>query len=231
MTDLSALAETLRTTLGADIGVGVADPRMPAPPLWPTEEPATTRMIEKRRREFAAGRAAARDAMADLGLPAAAIPMNPDRAPHWPDGLCGSISHCASVAMAVVAQSDCFASIGADIEGDITLEADLWPNIITDEEHRWITLQPDSEHGKLAKRIFSVKEAVHKAQYPLTRHVLEFDAVTITLGANGFHALLPRQIAPNLTSISGRIFCIEELIVSICTIQPVVFDIKVKIPS
>ena len=72
---LVALADALRGLLGPGIGVGVTDPIAPEGALWDTEKPAVARAVPKRRLEFTAGRVAARAAMADLGLPAAAVPQ------------------------------------------------------------------------------------------------------------------------------------------------------------
>ena len=61
-----------------DIGLGIASASDVS--VMPEEEPTLARMVPARRREFAAGRTAARRA---LGR-SVAIPMGPDRAPVWP---------------------------------------------------------------------------------------------------------------------------------------------------
>ncbi|WP_084354168.1 4'-phosphopantetheinyl transferase family protein [Primorskyibacter flagellatus] len=188
MTDLPALAAALRACVGPGIGVGVTDPRGMSAPLFAEEAEATRKMVEKRHREFAAGRAAARAAMAELSLPPVAIPMGADRAPIWPEGLCGSISHCAGAAVAVVAPLDRAATLGIDIEDDTPLDADLWPDILTPQEVDWLMCQPEPTRGRHAKAIFSAKEAVYKAQYPLTGRVLGFDAVFLTPNSTEFQA-------------------------------------------
>ncbi|MEO9651779.1 MAG: 4'-phosphopantetheinyl transferase superfamily protein [Roseobacter sp.] len=211
------LRQSLRKSLGTHVGVGVTDPQHPAPPLWPAEEPATIRMIDKRRREFAAGRAAARAAMADLGLSPAAIPMNPDRAPRWPDGLCGSLSHCATAAVAIVARCEDTPSLGIDIEEDTDLPPDLWPDILTAREHDWLMAQVPSSRGHHAKSIFTAKEAVHKLHYPLSGQVLGFDDVTITLAPHSFWTQLPIGVPGLPEMIYGHIFRAENLLITAIT--------------
>ena len=196
MSDLVALAASLRTVLPPGIGLGVADPRAAPAPLYPQEAASTRRMVDKRHREFAAGREAARAAMADLGLPPTAIPMGADRAPLWPAGLCGSISHSAGAAVALVARRGRAGTIGIDIEDDSPLAPDLWPEILTASELDNLMRAPGATRGHRAKRIFSAKEAVYKAQYPLTERMLGFGDVALSLTRTGFTA---RVDAPDST--------------------------------
>ena len=215
MTDLPALAAALRACVGPGIGVGVADPRGVSAPLFPEEAEATRKMVEKRHREFAAGRAAARAAMAELSLPPMAITMGSDRAPVWPKGLCGSISHCAGAAVAVVAPLDQAATLGIDIEEATPLEMDLWPEILTQVEQDWLMRQPEATRGRHAKTIFSAKEAVYKAQYPLTGRMLGFGDITIKLNPPDFHASLTFDSASLPDMISGHILWVESFVTGV----------------
>ena len=61
--------------------------------LLPPEAQAIDHAVPKRRREFTAGRTAARRACARLGVWAGALPVAADRTPVWPEGVVGSISH------------------------------------------------------------------------------------------------------------------------------------------
>src|SRR5438876_615194 len=58
-----------------------------------------------RRREFTAGRVCARDALQQLGGPRCAILRDPSRAPIWPEGFVGSISHAAGYCVAAAART------------------------------------------------------------------------------------------------------------------------------
>lgn len=215
MTALPALAATLRQSLDACVGIGVADPRAAAPPLWPAEDTATVRMRDKRRREFAAGRAAARAAMADLGLPPTAIPMAPDRAPCWPPELCGSISHCASAAIALVARRRDLPGLGIDIEEDTDLPSDLWAEIMTADERNWLHQQPPSEQGRRAKEIFCAKEAIHKLHHPLTGRMLGFHEVVLTLERRSFRARLPIEASDLPEMVAGKILRADGLVLAV----------------
>jgi 4'-phosphopantetheinyl transferase EntD len=61
--------------------------------LYPEEEAAVGNAVEKRRREFVTARACAREALAQLGLPAQPIPAGPRGEPVWPQGVVCSITH------------------------------------------------------------------------------------------------------------------------------------------
>ena len=97
--ELVALAQALRALLPPGLAIGWSDPTAAAP-LWPGE--ALPGAIPRRQTEFSAGRAAARAAMTSLGFAAAAIPAAPDRAPVWPPGITGSISHSATACLAIL---------------------------------------------------------------------------------------------------------------------------------
>lgn len=207
------LGAALRDMLGPSVGIGVTDPTDSPDDLWADEAAALARAIPKRRAEFAAGRRAARAAMAMLGLPAAAIPQGADRAPIWPAGLTGSIAHCDHACIAAV--STTHISLGIDIEPATPLESDLWDIICTAPERHWIACQPDA--GRAAKQIFSAKEAIYKAQYPITRRVIGFDAVTVSIAPDGGFAVTSPHDLPPLT---GRISEGDGVILSTCIHQP-----------
>ncbi|MDX8349855.1 4'-phosphopantetheinyl transferase superfamily protein [Cognatiyoonia sp. IB215446] len=206
---MEEIRAALQDMLGPDFGVGVTDPRDPADGLWPEETPAVARAVEKRQRDFAAGRRAAREAMSALGVTPAAIPQGNQREPVWPEGLIGSISHCATCCVATVAHTSQHRTIGIDIEPATPLDPDLIPMICTAEEQNWLPAQPDPNLA--AKQIFSAKEAVYKAQFPLTREVIGFKAVTLRFDGANFNAELPA----NLPKCTGSILIREGMILSV----------------
>ena len=99
--DLHALHQELARELGPGVGMACTDVDGDPRELWPQEREAVLKAIPRRQREFAAGRAAAREALTQLGWPAQAIPSAPDRSPVWPEGLVGSIAHTHSTCVAV----------------------------------------------------------------------------------------------------------------------------------
>jgi 4'-phosphopantetheinyl transferase EntD len=203
------IAAVLRAMLGPAVGIGVSNPKDTFDDLWPTERPAIARAIPKRQYEFAAGRRAARQAMAELGIPAQAIVIGDQRAPVWPGGVTGSIAHCDSICIAAISKTH--RSMGIDIEPATPLPADLIPIVCTEQEQAKL---PKTDAGMIAKRIFCAKEAVYKAQYPLTGEVIGFDALSIHFNQDDtFDATLP-----NLPPLHGKLRTQHDLILASVTI-------------
>jgi 4'-phosphopantetheinyl transferase EntD len=186
MTDaLAILALALRAILPAGAGVGAARAGDPAlPPPWPGED-AGEGAVPARRAEFAAGRAAARAALAAAGLPPAAIPRRPDRAPAFPPGLAGSVTHAGGVALAAVLPGA--GGLGIDLEPAGPLPPGVATLILSPAES--LALPP----GPLAPlAAFAAKEALYKAQYALSGQLFGFDGADL-------------RLAPDLTAFTARL--------------------------
>jgi 4'-phosphopantetheinyl transferase EntD len=163
-------------------GVGSADPLTTPPGDLPSGA------VRQRRSEFAAGRWAARHAMQMLGLPALDVPMGADRAPIWPMGLAGSITHTRDACLAAVVQTG---SVGIDLEPENAVQPDLWPTLLDANERAMV-----ADHPALATVMFCAKEAVYKAQYPMTGLLFGFDRLHITLGPATFDARFTADTGP-----------------------------------
>jgi 4'-phosphopantetheinyl transferase EntD len=186
----SAIEAALAQLFPPGVAVAAVVIAADSPPLMPAEAVAVAKAVPARVAEFAAGRLAARRAMAGLGHPAVPIPAGLDRAPVWPKGLAGSISHAGGLAVAAVRRG---LPLGLDLEADAALEPDLWPLVCDAVE---LAALPVAEPGHAARTIFSAKEAVYKAQYPLTGRLVGFDAVMITLHDSHFLARFRRDVGP-----------------------------------
>lgn len=218
MTDRTQLRLDLVRPLFSDaLAVAVADP-MAANPAPMAEETAclSPRAIDKRRREFAAGRHAVRQAMALAGLPPAPVLVGQDRAPIWPEGTVGGITHTASCAIAVAGHIGAVRSIGVDVEEDTPLKEKLLGEICLPGEIAWLNAQADPL--RLAKLIFSAKEAAYKAQYPFSRTVFGFSGMETDwdMATGQFTARFTRAVAPFAVGheISGRFAMGQELIIT-----------------
>lgn len=133
--------------------------------------------------EFLAGRLCARDALERAGLPAFPPGRAEDRAPIWPKGATGSITHCGKIAAAVAASRNMYASIGLDIEAVQTEQAaaHLGPEIMTDAEAS-VARSSGIEPGVAFSAIFSAKETLYKTLYPIARRHFYFaDAECLSL--------------------------------------------------
>lgn len=152
--------------------------------LFPEEAQRMAKAVEKRRHEFALGRRLAREGLARLGVAPVAIPMGADRAPEWPAGIVGSITHTKGWCAAAVARADELSGIGLDVEMAEELAHKLWDSICTPRDLEWLDARPSSERGRLAKAIFSAKESAYKAQYLVTRTYLGFMAMSVEIDAD-----------------------------------------------
>ncbi|MBI3848236.1 MAG: 4'-phosphopantetheinyl transferase superfamily protein [Planctomycetes bacterium] len=153
--------------------------------LRPEEEACLGRSVEKRRREFAAGRACARRALASLGLQDVTIPAGPDRLPLWPPGIVGSITHCDGYCAAAVATSGHIVGLGLDAESIVALEDSLVTLVCLPSETEAVRALHGFTPGEGAKLAFSAKEAAYKCYFPFVHHILEFHDVEVTFTFEG----------------------------------------------
>lgn len=184
---------------GGAVRYAQGDPRLEWQGLLPGEDASVAKATEKRKREFAAGRILSRRAMSELGIAAAAVPAGADRAPVWPSGVAGSISHCEDWCVAAVVRlADGYVSIGVDIEPALSLDDDLVGDICSKDELAWLAMQPAPNRGLLARAIFSAKECAYKCQYPLSRTLLDYHAmsVSIDLATSAFTARFEVNAGP-----------------------------------
>jgi enterobactin synthetase component D / holo-[acyl-carrier protein] synthase len=179
----------LEQILPAEVAVAEAFADDPRGVLFPEEEAVIARAVGKRRREFTTGRACAHAALASLGLQAAALLPGPGGAPQWPSGVTGSITHCPGYRAAAVARTQDVAALGLDAEPDEALPGGVLEMIASGSERAQIRtldgLEPGVPWGRL---LFSAKESVYKAWFPLAQRWLGFDQAEITIEAAGTFA-------------------------------------------
>ncbi len=172
--------DLIRPLFGQEVAVAACDPLGDLPTPFPDELACLSpRAVDKRRREFAAGRAAAHQAMRDLGLSPQPVVIAASRAPVWPAGLIGSITHTQSCAIASVATAGPLRALGIDVEEDTPLKDELQPAICSEREQDWLKKQ-DSP-GQMGKLIFSAKEAAYKCQYAISQSFFGFDGMELEI--------------------------------------------------
>ena len=183
----------------------------PAVKLFPEEEAAIAKAVDKRRREFMTARACARAALARLGLPPAPILPGLRGAPQWPARVVGSMTHCAGYRACAVAHDRDVLTIGLDAEPHDPLpDGVLGAVACGDEQARLAALAIAAPGVSWDRVLFSAKESVYKAWFPLTRRWLGFEhvAVTIAPAAGTFAARLlvegPEVNGAALTAFEGR---------------------------
>ena len=150
--------------------------------LFPGERALMDRALSReRRREFATVRMCARTALARLRVaPAPILPRGgPDpwarQAPAWPDGVVGSMTHCPGYRAAAVARDGDLASLGIDAEAHAPLPAGVIDGVTLPDERRHLArLARSHPHVAWESVLFSAKESVYKAWFPLTGRWLGF---------------------------------------------------------
>jgi 4'-phosphopantetheinyl transferase EntD len=194
--------------------------------LLPEEALAVARAVEKRRREYAAGRACARRALARLGVPPAPLLSGADRAPIWPDGIVGAITHSDGYCAAAVAPSSALRSIGIDAEVNNPLPDGVDRHVLTEAELAWTAEIGAADGINWPTLIFSAKESVYKAWHPLTREWLGYlDAeVTFDRTCRTFSARLlvpvPAVLGAGFEAFHGRFAATSRHVFSTVAMPP-----------
>ncbi|MFG3546214.1 4'-phosphopantetheinyl transferase [Streptomyces sp. NPDC047725] len=151
-------------------------------PLYPEEEALVARAVDKRRREFTAVRSCARRAMRKLGVPPQPVLPGERGAPRWPAGLVGSMTHCDGYCAAVLARADDLASLGIDAEPDGPLPDGVLSAVaLPGEAERLGRLAGERPDVHWDRLLFSAKESVYKAWFPLTGQWLDFAEADIEI--------------------------------------------------
>ncbi|WND33791.1 4'-phosphopantetheinyl transferase superfamily protein [Streptomyces sp. BB1-1-1] len=154
-------------------------------PLYPEEEALVARAVAKRRREFTLVRSCARRAMEKLGVPAQPVPTGERGAPRWPAGLVGSMTHCDGYCAAALVRATDLASLGIDAEPDGPLPDGVLPTVsLPAEAERLRRLAEERPGVHWDRLLFSAKESVYKAWFPLTGEWLDFMEADIEISVN-----------------------------------------------
>lgn len=204
----------------------------PQGPLFAEEYEIIASAVPRRQREFFLGRSLAHDVLAELGCSSAPLLRDDQGAPLWPAGIHGSLSHSQGLCLAIATAGG--TSIGVDVERHQPLPPGVARTILTPQEET--KLPHLSSHYSLPTVVFSAKEALYKAWYPLTHQWLGFHDAQTTLtvqradhyGAQGtFTATLSDSVLPHSGDIrqrwgraGGEWWIVEDYIVTVWTIPP-----------
>jgi 4'-phosphopantetheinyl transferase EntD len=221
----NAVGNVLCGLLPSSVRVAFDDQTVEPAPLFPTEQISVRNAVPSRQREFALGRHCARVALAEFGVHDATLPAGADRAPVWPAGFVGSITHCTGFVGAVVARSSELGGIGFDAEVSAPLSADIMRAVCTSRELEWIAGAGVLSPGEWGKIVFGAKEAIHKCIAPLSGRMLDFSDVTLTIdiGSAEFSASAATAEAEDvaeLRAVRGRFAITDRLVFSCATMAP-----------
>ncbi|MGX1853811.1 4'-phosphopantetheinyl transferase superfamily protein [Streptomyces sp. NBC_01456] len=154
----------------------------PLSQMFPEEWELVAKAVPQRQKEFGTVRGCARNALAELGFAPAPLLPGPRREPQWPAGIVGAMTHCTGYRAAAVARSAEVRTIGLDAEPHLPVNDPGVVDLVTRPAERaqltrLAAVQPEVCWDRL---IFSAKESVYKAWYPLTRRWLDFQEAELT---------------------------------------------------
>ncbi|MFF3617869.1 4'-phosphopantetheinyl transferase [Streptomyces sp. NPDC002467] len=154
--------------------------------LFPEEWPAVATAVSSRQAEYATVRACARDALTKLGQPPVALVPGENREPRWPAGIVGSMTHCTGYRGAAVAHDRDIAALGIDAEPNAPLpDGDGLLNVIAHREEIDLLAALPACGTAWDRLLFSAKECVYKAWFPLTGRWLGFEEAIVRISPAG----------------------------------------------
>lgn len=200
-----------------------ATPAMYDAPLYPDEALTVANAVLSRRREFAAGRTAAREALRRCGKEPASLPARPDRQPRWPAGYAGSISHCEGFCAAAVTPRSTILSVGLDVEPAAEIPRELQALVFNEAERARLEAAGRRIPAPWCRIGFCAKEAFYKCYYATEEKYLDFLDVEVSLGMDSdgqsgdFHITIrPRSRlgGKEPSPVRGRWLADEEFILA-----------------
>lgn len=136
-------------------------------------------MAPVRRATWVGGRVALRAALEEVGGRAEVIGATDRGAPLLPDGFVGSISHKATIAVALAARAEGGATLGVDVELERTGKIDISERVLTPRERAALVSLSGAERERAVLAAFAAKEAVYKALDPWVRRYVAFHEVDL----------------------------------------------------
>lgn len=170
--------------------------------LYEEEERALGRVAEVRRREFVTGRGCARRALAELGAVAGPVGRGAAREPIWPAGVVGSITHCRGYAAAAVAWAASYRSVGIDAEPNEALDGGVLAQIASEAERGHIARLGGAVCWD--RLLFSAKESLYKAWYPLAGRWLGFEDARVSFEPAAQRFVADVLIDGPIARVTGR---------------------------
>lgn len=134
--------------------------------------------IQKRKAEYVASRLLVKNLLSYLGYKDFYLKNNLDRSPIWPNNINASLSHSDSYVIAIATKKNFF--IGIDIEKYMKQQTAkiIFNSLLTPKEQKSFQRVPLPLH-KLITLIFSLKESIYKAIWPLIKTPINFHYIII----------------------------------------------------
>ncbi|MCS3607687.1 4'-phosphopantetheinyl transferase family protein [Erwinia rhapontici] len=165
------------------------------------------RAVKKRRAEYLASRYCLQQALTSWGIPSFLLRNTPDRAPIWPQGINGSLSHTHQQVCALLTRRQDWL-LGVDCERIMTAQ-------VAHETHSMLITAAEKARLELSEVpfttaltvAFSLKESLYKALYPQVLQFMDFSAAeVIQCSADLQHISLRLTQTISGEMVVGRIF-------------------------
>ncbi len=166
--------------------------------------------LRRRMIEFDSGRACASSLLRSLGCTDAVVGVAGNRAPIWPKGFVGSITHTDRWLAVAVARCADVRSLGIDVETLIAGSAvDEIALTCLNEQELSIAAQIGMSRASFVTVCFSAKESLYKCLHPLVQKYFDFhdaEVVHVNRGTGRLHIQLRRDLSEEFhtgVSMSG----------------------------
>lgn len=177
--------------------------------------------VAKRRAEYLASRLCVRAALRQFGFDDFLLTNDADRAPVWPEGIAGSLSHTRACISLLLADKVTGKQPGVDCEEIMRPEAaeEMREMIINEREHG-ILQSSGVPFATALTAAFSLKESLYKALFPLFRQFMHFNEAEIIAcraGLTNVTLRLNRALSPGFpvgTLFTGRVALAEGQLTS-----------------
>ncbi|KAB8312254.1 4'-phosphopantetheinyl transferase superfamily protein [Erwinia endophytica] len=164
--------------------------------------------VKKRRAEYLASRVCARFALSLMGIDNFVLSNDVTRAPVWPLGIIGSLSHTQHRVCLLLAQATCRKLLGVDCEQLISSNtADDIQKMIISEKEKAVLQRSGLPFTHALTIAFSIKESLYKAIFPSLREFMDFTSAEIVDCAPAASTIVLRLTRHFSTDFpAGRLF-------------------------
>lgn len=164
--------------------------------------------VKKRRAEYLASRVCIRHALSLWGIEGFILHNDADRAPIWPAGMVGALSHTDGFISLLTGYSSSGKWPGIDCEKVIEeANATSLQAIIINADEKEVMRLSGLSDGVALTVAFSLKESLYKALFPHLRQFMDFEAAEIVdcnVSASNILLRLTRHLSPEFPT--GRLF-------------------------
>lgn len=204
----------------------------PAAELFPAEAALLVKAVPKRRQEFATVRHCARLALAQLGVAPAPILPGVRGAPVWPDGIVGSMTHCAGYRAAAVGRATRVGGLGIDAEVHGPLPDGVLDLVSSAAEREHLAGLASSRPAvHWARLLFSAKEAVYKVWSPRTGEWLGFEEAEVSFDPVR-ETFTARVLVPGpFLTLTGRYLVEDDIVLTAIALPAVAPPAIVSLPE